>query len=399
MNKLFRRGALGALALTLASSAAAQVSVVATETFEYPFPGPLFDQDGGVGWENPWWVSGAINDDVGLFDSTAMPPFALDDGVGVYAGQVVERGEAYRKPDVFPHPDISGGGLFGIDDTTMWFSFSTVAFQSAPGEHFGGLALIEQGVGEKLFIGSPWDTNEWGIDDEGPNGPPASTIAGTDDTVPARLVCRIDFMPGMERLRLWVNPAVDYPTTTADLDEMIADCLFNEIRISSGGNNDDKYYFDNLVIAKGDPDGSVGTNYCGPGVPNSTGASGEIAALGSPSIAANQLTLEATDLPNQAFGFFLTSQTQALIANPGGSQGNLCLGGAIGRYVGPGQIQNTGTAGSFSLGLDLTMIPQPTGFVSAQVGEAWNFQAWHRDAVGGSATSNFTDATEVTFTM
>ncbi|MDG1984154.1 MAG: hypothetical protein P8M11_06290, partial [Planctomycetota bacterium] len=71
--------------------------------------------------------------------------------------------------------------------------------------------------------------------------------------------------------------------------------------------------------------------------------------------------------------------------------------GAIGRYVGPGQIVNSGATGEVTLPLDLTQTPQPTGFVSVQPGETWNFQAWYRDSVGGSATSNFTDGLSITF--
>jgi hypothetical protein len=100
--------------------------------------------------------------------------------------------------------------------------------------------------------------------------------------------------------------------------------------------------------------------------------------------------------PN-AFGYFLTSTTQGFVANPGGSMGNLCLAGSIGRYVGPGQIQNSGAAGAISLPLDLTQTPQPTGSVAIVAGQTWNFQAWYRDAVGGSATSNFTDGLSIGF--
>jgi len=130
---------------------------------------------------------------------------------------------------------------------------------------------------------------------------------------------------------------------------------------------------------------------------NSTGVPAEIIAIGNPVAAGNNVTLEASDLPLNSFGFFLTSQTQGFVANPGGSQGNLCLGGGIGRYVGPGQIQNSGTGGTISLALDLTLTPQPTGFVSVSAGETWNYQAWYRDAVGGSAVSNFTNGTELVF--
>ena len=141
--------------------------------------------------------------------------------------------------------------------------------------------------------------------------------------------------------------------------------------------------------------GGVGTNYCGPGVVNSTGSSGTIRATGSAAVANNDLTLVADDLPNNAFGYFLTSRTQGLTPQPGGSLGVLCLGGSIGRYTGPGQIQNTGVTGSFDLLLNLNQMPTPTGFVAAVAGETWNFQAWHRDSVGGAAVSNFTDGLQV----
>ncbi|MEZ6015246.1 MAG: hypothetical protein R3F49_09045 [Planctomycetota bacterium] len=142
--------------------------------------------------------------------------------------------------------------------------------------------------------------------------------------------------------------------------------------------------------------GGPGSNYC-TAVANSTGAAASISAAGSNVAASNSLTLTADALPNGAFGFFLTSTTQGFVANPGGSTGNLCLSGSIGRYVGPGQIQNSGMIGSFSLALNLTQTPQPSGTVAITAGQTWNFQAWYRDSVGGSATSNFTNGLSVAF--
>ncbi len=142
--------------------------------------------------------------------------------------------------------------------------------------------------------------------------------------------------------------------------------------------------------------GSVGSPYCMTNS-NSTGASGALGASGSPLVSDNDLTLEASSLPNNSFGFFLASLDSGFVANPGGSTGNLCLGGSIGRYVGPGQIKNAGTTGTFSLALDLTQVPQPTGLVSIAGGETWRFQAWHRDAIGGTTTSNFTNGLEIDF--
>jgi hypothetical protein len=143
--------------------------------------------------------------------------------------------------------------------------------------------------------------------------------------------------------------------------------------------------------------GPIGAAYCGPAAPNSTGQGAVLGALGSAVVAQNNLTLEATSLPSNSFGFFLTSATQGFVGNPGGSQGNLCLGGAIGRYVGPGQIKNSGSAGTFSLPLNLALTPTPSGFVSVFAGQTRNYQAWFRDAVSGSATSNFTQGLAITF--
>ena len=135
--------------------------------------------------------------------------------------------------------------------------------------------------------------------------------------------------------------------------------------------------------------GGLGTNYC-LAEPNSTGVIGLISAAGTTSVAMNDLRLSAKQLPTNAFGFFLNSLTQGFVAGPGNSDGNLCLGGSVGRHS--QMIQNSGGGGSISITLDLTALPQPMGFVSASAGETWHFQAWHRDtASGGGVTSNFTN--------
>ncbi|MEM9380365.1 MAG: hypothetical protein AAGB93_10495 [Planctomycetota bacterium] len=143
-------------------------------------------------------------------------------------------------------------------------------------------------------------------------------------------------------------------------------------------------------------EGSIGSSYC-TAAPNSTGTTSKIVAVGSSVAADNDVTLFAVDLPANATTYFLTSQTQDFVMNPAGSQGNLCLGGTLGRYVGSGQIQNSGAAGEASLVLDLTQTPTAVGFVSIQAGETWNFQGWHRDLAGGAPTSNLTDGVEILF--
>ena len=106
---------------------------------------------------------------------------------------------------------------------------------------------------------------------------------------------------------------------------------------------------------------------------NSSGGRGFIGLQGSPSISQDDLVLHAALLPQNVFGYFLTSQTQGFIPNPAGSAGNLCVAGSIGRYVGPGQIQSSGSAGLISLPIHPMTMPQPNGTQAALPGETWNF--------------------------
>lgn len=151
--------------------------------------------------------------------------------------------------------------------------------------------------------------------------------------------------------------------------------------------------FDNFLLG-----GStiLNLNYCGPAPVNSAGLSGTISAIGSPLVANNSLTLVASDLPPNQFGIFLTSREQAFIPGAAGnSNGNICLGGLIGRLNRPGEILSASPMGTFSLPIDLTTLPQGNMTASVVAGETWNFQAWHRDSVG--LGSNFTDGIELTF--
>ncbi len=142
-------------------------------------------------------------------------------------------------------------------------------------------------------------------------------------------------------------------------------------------------------------DGLIGTTYCGPAAANSANALGASISLSGTNVAGHgAMQLNAKGLPPFAFGFFLASPGQDFVMGPGGSQGNLCLGGAVGRYVGPGQIQQSSAEGRFSLSIDPGAMMTPSGPILPPFGQTWNFQAWFRDA-NPTATSNFTDAASV----
>ncbi|MCP3916437.1 MAG: hypothetical protein GY711_12840 [bacterium] len=133
----------------------------------------------------------------------------------------------------------------------------------------------------------------------------------------------------------------------------------------------------------------LGDPFCVP-VNNSTGMPGEMRVLGSSHAVNMDISLEASQMPMNQFGFFLTSQVAQGGFTPPGSAGRICLGTGIARFN--GQVQNTGSSGTFGITVDTQNIPTtpPTAIVS---GETWYFQAWFRD--GG--TSNFTRGVEVDF--
>ncbi|MEO1697513.1 MAG: hypothetical protein AAFU73_09475 [Planctomycetota bacterium] len=144
------------------------------------------------------------------------------------------------------------------------------------------------------------------------------------------------------------------------------------------------------LFAIGGSGPSIGTNYC-TALANSSGVPAVIRAQGSTTAADNDVTLIASSVPPLQFGIFLTSLVQDQMPLGGG---NLCLGGQIGRYSLPAQIQQADAAGTFSLVLDLNQTPQGPGLIAIGAGESWNFQAWFRD---GGFGANLTDGIEIDF--
>lgn len=155
-----------------------------------------------------------------------------------------------------------------------------------------------------------------------------------------------------------------------------------------GGSGDDHFAGNGGAIFVVGGANEVGTRYCSPAVPNSTGVPGKLTVYGSNVIADRSLTLHIDDIGSGQFGFFLVSMSQGIVQPPM-SAGPVCLSGNIGRINGPMQIFEGFSA---RLRLDLNQIPlNPTAPVLP--GETLNFQAWYRDP----GATNFTDAASVSF--
>jgi len=85
------------------------------------------------------------------------------------------------------------------------------------------------------------------------------------------------------------------------------------------------------------------------------------------------------------------------VRHPGGSQGQLCLGGAVARFLGAGEAGPASAAGVAALQVDLMDLPGWGASGRPEPGETLYFQAWYRDVqLGGGATSNLTEAVAVT---
>lgn len=265
----------------------------------------------------------------------------------------------------------------------------------------GNLYEIDSSSGAETLVGSTGLPNIWGLDyvpslsSFVAHDPISSQLYSLDPATGSSTLIGPTNMSGL--VAIWYDRAGG--TLYGVCDANNAGCVV-ELDLTTGASTPLFSTGMNLVGIGGDVGGggmpTIGTSYCS-AAPNSTGVPAVMSASGSTAIATNDVVLRAGSMPNNSFGFFLTSQMQGFVANPGGSQGNLCLGGAIGRYVGTGQIQNSGSAGEIQLVIDLTMHPTPTGLVMVQAGETWNFTAWYRDAISGSAISNFADGLEIDF--
>ncbi len=137
--------------------------------------------------------------------------------------------------------------------------------------------------------------------------------------------------------------------------------------------------------------------FCNPAAVNSSGQASTMRALGSGWAADNDLTLITDNLPQNVFGYYLTGEGMDVPVVPIGSMGGLCLRGSLGRYNAFHEILYSGASGSVSLTLDLNITPTAQGDIAIMPGETRNFQLWHRDIVGGSPISNFSEGLSITF--
>lgn len=137
----------------------------------------------------------------------------------------------------------------------------------------------------------------------------------------------------------------------------------------------------------------LGQPYCGPANANSTGQPGLLGAYGADEIACGQFQLAASQLPPARPALLLAGQSMGWVPFVGGGQGDLCLGGSIGRFR--ADVAYTDPDGTLFIPLDLGNLPLPLP-PRILPGDVWYFQLWFRDMAPGP-TSNLTAGLRVRF--
>lgn len=232
--------------------------------------------------------------------------------------------------------------------------------------------------------------------------PDAWTLAsrGVADSSGGVLLEDIVLGPGMTGVAIHaINFVMPLDSEAVVADESIGD---RSVTLFAGSASDDP--FTGPVLAPASFAGrlcfvhapDIGSSYCGPAQPNSTGTPAWLHAMGSHDAESSGFDLIATGLPVDSTGYVLVSPTANYVPMAGGSSGTLCVGVPLGRYA--GTILRADARGLARMGVDPSAIPQPHGLVAAGAGETWRFQLWYRDVTSQQVpTSNHTDGIQVTF--
>jgi hypothetical protein len=241
--------------------------LIASESFNYA-EGPLSGQNGGSGWNGPWFTSPLAKQD----SRVLKPGIAFG---GLRSGGAKARTPGYEvrtfrriatgRPELQPFLD---GGRFGRDGTTIWVAF-VMALSDVPGNSSIGYASIHlnDGVGDltKDIYGDKRGHQRVQIGDRNmaevyflgrvTNGAPGASSWDSNvpvDKTPRLLVTRFDFRHGEESAALFIDPPLDKEPTleSAAVKGQMSDFRFDIVQIGSGGSRfaQEEADFDELRI-------------------------------------------------------------------------------------------------------------------------------------------------------
>jgi hypothetical protein len=222
--------------------------VIVSDSFDYPL-GPILGRNGGTGFASGYSGNGQIlapslnyTDSGGrVFAASGNHVATNTNGTGMFR----TISTAGRPPGM-----LDGSGKFGADGSRVYIGFLErldSGIVTSYGD-YGGVSFFN-GATEHLFFGDlGWFGTHtfWGVDpQEGASAVRESNVS-VSSTV-RLLIGRIDFAPGAETVRFYLDPPLDAEPATPTIGPFtMHDFRFDSIRIQSGGNG--LYSFDELRV-------------------------------------------------------------------------------------------------------------------------------------------------------
>ena len=319
-------------------------------------------------------------------------------GTATGAGQILA--EPVAPPDYcLGTPTLGGNG--GSAGGAVYLDITATADIQVSGYYTNTSVTAGDSVGQTIYINTA-DVTHVGYEQDPTVWTPVAqsngVSAGSNEATPMRLTAPLQLPAGTYGVCIVNSANMDHRYTNGNGTNELISSADGVVTFSLGAGQN--IPFSSSVFSPRVWNGGfcydqldIGTNYCTANV-NSTGSAASMSASGSTVIQLDQLVLETSNLPTNSVGYFIASLDQGFTANPGGSSGNLCLGGTIGRGMGD-QVVSTGS-GSVATPMGLALPFNLTGGIAP--GDSWNFQLWFRDNDGmGGVTSNFSDGYTVTF--
>jgi hypothetical protein len=212
--------------ILLVTSLRLGAELLASEDFIYDST-LIIGAHGGKGWAEPWTGINFVTASSLSFPGLATVGHKLTTGnpPGNDSVKCSFRSLSRDGPDV-----LMEDGKFGRDYTTLWISFlvNTPAGRSTG---YGGLSLFDDNR-QQLFLGDTGASNVWAFERTGQLQRFSEVEA--NDAV-CFLVYRISFLPGDERIDMWVNPKPGRrepaETTAAASETSVRDFRFNRVRV------------------------------------------------------------------------------------------------------------------------------------------------------------------------
>ena len=182
---------------------------------------------GGKGWAEPWTGINFVTASSLSFPGLATAGHKLTTGnpSGSDSLKCSFRSLSAQVADV-----LVEDGKFGRDHTTLWISFLVNA-PAGRSTGYGGLSLYNDNK-QELFLGDTGASNVWAFERSGQLQRFSDVPA---DDVVCFLVYRVSFLPGDERIDMWVNPNPGQhepaEATAAASETNVRDFRFNRVRL------------------------------------------------------------------------------------------------------------------------------------------------------------------------